>query len=152
LIKPLEEDSRTEVKMLIDQLCKNVFEELASQGVPDDAISWRPVLQLRYEGTDTTIPVAFSDFDFAAARAEFETAHKAQFGFVYDNKTVIIEAISVEAIDDREDHRIEPEHPLTETRSRTAPPVRSIPVAGGTTPASSAAKACNPATASRARR
>ncbi|MCZ4290017.1 hydantoinase B/oxoprolinase family protein [Hoeflea alexandrii] len=112
LIKPLDEDSRTDVKMLIDQLCKGVFEELAMQGVPEGAISWRPLLQLRYDGTDTTIPVAFSDFDFAAARGEFEKAHKAQFGFVYDNKTVIIEAISVEGIDDREDHRIEPEHAL----------------------------------------
>jgi 5-oxoprolinase (ATP-hydrolysing) len=82
LIKPLEEDSRTDVKLLIDVLCKGVFEELKSQGVPDDAISWRPMLQLRYDGTDTTIPVAFSNFDFAAARTDFETAHKAQFGFV----------------------------------------------------------------------
>ena len=112
LIKPLSEDSRVDVKLLVDVLCKGVFEELKSQGVPDDAISWRPMLQLRYDGTDTTIPVAFSDFDFDAARTEFETAHKAQFGFVYENKTIIIEAISVEGIDDREDHRIEPEHAL----------------------------------------
>jgi 5-oxoprolinase (ATP-hydrolysing) len=34
LIKPLEEDSRTDVKLLIDVLCKGVFEELKSQGVP----------------------------------------------------------------------------------------------------------------------
>ncbi|WP_299860751.1 hydantoinase B/oxoprolinase family protein [uncultured Hoeflea sp.] len=115
LIKPLDEDSRTDVRLLIDLLCKGVFKELAGQGVPDDAISWRPLLQLRYDGTDTTIPVAFSDFDFDAARSEFEAAHKAQFGFVYDNKPVIIEAISVEGIDDREDNRAEPEHPLTRT-------------------------------------
>lgn len=116
LIKPLEEASRTDIKLLIDHLCKGVFEELDSQGVPDSAISWRPMLQLRYDGTDTTIPVAFSDFNFEAARAEFETAHKAQFGFVYDNKTVIIEAISVEAIDDRQDNRIEPEHDMVDAR------------------------------------
>jgi len=113
LIKPLAEESRLDVKLLIDSLCKGVFEELASQGVPDDAISWRPLLQLRYDGTDTTIPVAFSDFDFDAARAEFEVAHKAQFGFVYDNKPVIIEAISVEGLDDRKDGRVEPEHLMT---------------------------------------
>jgi len=112
LIKPLDEDSRTDVKMLIDQLCKGVFEELAAQGVPDSAISWRPLLQLRYDGTDTTIPVAFSDQDFEAARTEFEKAHKAQFGFIYDNKTIIIEAISVEGLDDRQDGRVEPEHEL----------------------------------------
>ena len=112
LIKPLGEESRVDVKMLIDQLCKDVFEELTSQGVPDSAISWRPLLQLRYDGTDTTIPVAFSDYDFDAARAEFEAAHRAQFGFVYDNKPVIIEAISVEGLDDREDGRVEPEFDL----------------------------------------
>jgi 5-oxoprolinase (ATP-hydrolysing) len=42
------------------------------------------MLHLRYDGTDTTIPVAFSDFDFGA-RTAFEAAHKAQFGFVYEN-------------------------------------------------------------------
>ncbi|MEQ8482206.1 MAG: hydantoinase B/oxoprolinase family protein [Hoeflea sp.] len=116
LIKPLEEDSRTDIRMLIDQLCREVFAELESQSVPDDAISWRPMLQLRYDGTDTTIPVAFTDFDFKAARSEFETAHKAQFGFVYDDKPIIVEAISVEGIDDRQDNRLEPEQELSEGR------------------------------------
>ncbi|MCY0096049.1 hydantoinase B/oxoprolinase family protein [Hoeflea ulvae] len=119
LIKPLGEESRAKVQQLIDALCNAVFEELAAQSVPDDAVSWRPLLQLRYDGTDTTIPVAFSDFDFAGARREFETAHKAQFGFIYDNKTIIIEAVSVEGMDDRGDERSEQEHPLDDRSLET---------------------------------
>ncbi len=112
LLKPLSEESLPAIKRLVDDLCAPVFEELSAQGVPDAAVSWRPLLQLRYDGTDTTIPVNFSGFDVNDAHAEFERAHKAQFGFIYDGKTVIIEAVSVEAMDDRQDARSETEQPL----------------------------------------
>ena len=103
LVKPLGDESQIAVDMMISQLSQAVFAELASQGVPDEAVSWRPVLHLRYAGTDTALPVPFSDRDFAAARADFEAAHKAQFGFVYDDKPIVIEAIAVEGMDDRDD-------------------------------------------------
>ena len=114
LLKPLSEDNLAEIRMVTGALRDAVFEELKIQGVADDAVAWRPVLELRYDGTDTTIPVAFSDFSIVGARAEFEAAHKAQFGFIYDNKTVVIEAVSVEAIDETSGSRDEPEHALDE--------------------------------------
>ncbi len=77
------------------------------QGIADDDIAWRPILQLRYEGTDTALPVPFDDFSFDAARADFEAAHKAQFGFIYDDKPLVVEAIDVEAIDMRDQGRDE---------------------------------------------
>ncbi|WP_417589340.1 hydantoinase B/oxoprolinase family protein [Pararhodobacter oceanensis] len=101
LLEPLNEASRPAVDALIDTLKTAVFEELAAQGVPEEAADWRPVLMLRYAGTDTPMPVDFSDGSLAQAQARFEAAHKAQFGFVYDDKDITIEAIDLQAHDNR---------------------------------------------------
>ena len=113
-LKPLAAESLETMKALVENLRAEVFAELSGQGIPDAAIDWRPVLQLRYDGTDTTLPVPTADFDLVKARRDFETAHKAQFGFVYENKTIVVEAISVEGKDRRSDDRAEPDHPLDE--------------------------------------
>jgi len=107
LIKPLEESSMDDVRHTIENLRRNVFAELNQQGITDDEISWRPVLQIRYDGTDTSLPVHFDEFSLPKAIADFEAAHKAQFGFVYDNKPMVIEAVSVEGIDMRDSGRDE---------------------------------------------
>jgi len=101
LIKPLAEESVGEIDGLIASLSEKVFEELRAQGVPDDSISWRPVLMIRYDGTDTALPVNFAERSIDKARSEFEKAHKAQFGFVYDNKPMIVESIDLQGHDGR---------------------------------------------------
>ncbi|MFN3955463.1 MAG: hydantoinase B/oxoprolinase family protein [Pararhodobacter sp.] len=101
LLEPLEDASRPRIDALIEELRAQVFADLAAQGLPDDAVVWEPVLMLRYAGTDTALPVGFGARDLARARAEFEAAHRAQFGFVYDNKEITIEAIDLQAHDGR---------------------------------------------------
>jgi 5-oxoprolinase (ATP-hydrolysing) len=73
-----------------------VIDELRAQGAGEPTLSRR--LHVRYTGTDTTIPVAFLD-DPVAERAAFERIHQAQFGFVSPDRSVTIEAIEVEAVD-----------------------------------------------------
>lgn len=99
LLKPLAEESRSSIEELIAALRQNVVAELAAQGIAEAAITSRPVLQIRYDGTDTTLPVNFEHGSIFRARSEFEAAHKAQFGFVYENKPMIIEAVGVEGSD-----------------------------------------------------
>ena len=123
LVKPLGEDNRDAIMTLIDRLAEQVGKELEAQGVPDDAIDWRPILHLRYEGTDTALPVAFRDTSLSAALMAFEAAHKAQFGFISHDKPVIVEAISVEGLDGRSVVETEAEHavnisPRQTTRTR----------------------------------
>jgi 5-oxoprolinase (ATP-hydrolysing) len=101
LIKPLAEESVAEIEALIETLREKVFEELAAQGVPDEFTSWRPVLMIRYDGTDTALPVNFAERSIDKARTEFEKAHKAQFGFVYDSKPMIVESIDLQGNDGR---------------------------------------------------
>ncbi|ESY75898.1 hydantoinase B/oxoprolinase family protein [Mesorhizobium sp. M0051] len=99
LLKPLAEESRTEIGNLITTLKKAVIAELAAQGIAEDAVAAKPVLHIRYDGTDTTLPVNFEEDSIFQAKRDFEIAHKAQFGFVYDDKPMIVETVGVEGID-----------------------------------------------------
>jgi 5-oxoprolinase (ATP-hydrolysing) len=118
LLKPLAEESLPAIDELIDALSAGVRGELASQGVPADAAALRPVLHIRYDGTDTTLPVGFAARSLDQARIDFETAHKAQFGFVYENKPMIVETVDVEGADGRMRGRGEADLPLTSDTAR----------------------------------
>lgn len=99
LLKPLAEDSKPAIDELIATLRKAVIDELAAQGIAEDAVASKPVLQIRYDGTDTALPVNFEHGSIARAKGEFEAAHKAQFGFVYDDRPMIVESVGVEGMD-----------------------------------------------------
>ncbi|RWA72454.1 MAG: 5-oxoprolinase [Mesorhizobium sp.] len=99
LLEPLAEQSRSSVEELISALRQGVVAELAAQGIAESAIAFKPVLQIRYDGTDTALPVNFEHGSIFRARGDFEAAHKAQFGFVYENKPMIVEAVGVEGSD-----------------------------------------------------
>src|SRR4029077_6370210 len=51
---------------------------------------------LRYEGTDTALPVDLGSLD--AMRTAFDLAHRAHFGFSTPDRTLIVESVSVEAV------------------------------------------------------
>ncbi len=79
-----------------DELTASVLEEMASQGVTASETEVLHRAHLRYQGTDTTLPVTLADT--AEMTAAFETAHKKQFGFIFENREIIFEAYEVEAI------------------------------------------------------
>ncbi len=122
LLKPLADESRTEIGTLIATLRKAVIAELAAQGIAEDAVAAKPVLHIRYDGTDTTLPVGFEEDSIFQAKRDFEIAHKAQFGFVYDDKPLIVETVGVEGTDTggarRDEHDSETED-LTLSPSQT---------------------------------
>ncbi|MFP4405030.1 hydantoinase/oxoprolinase family protein, partial [Rhodosalinus sp.] len=85
----------SEVETALGTLADEVRAALAAQGVPDEGITLTPRLHLRYAGTDTALPVAW-DGDAMAARAAFEAAHEAEFGFVAPDTPLVIEAAEIE--------------------------------------------------------
>ncbi|MEI9401566.1 hydantoinase B/oxoprolinase family protein [Mesorhizobium argentiipisi] len=99
LLQPLAEESRAAIEALITALRGDVIAELGEQGIAEDAVSTRPVLHIRYDGTDTALPVNFEHGSIFRARSDFETAHKAQFGFVYDDKPIVVETVAVEGME-----------------------------------------------------
>ena len=93
LVQPLTEATRPALDTLLHHLAQSIRADLAAQGVSD--FTSRTTLHLRYDGTDTSIETDY-DGDMGAARAAFESAHLAQFGFVSPDKPVTIEAAAME--------------------------------------------------------
>jgi 5-oxoprolinase (ATP-hydrolysing) len=96
VVQPLNAENLSDVGNSIEALRATTFKELRDQGVPAGEIETHPRLHLRYEGTDSPIAVDFADI--GAMLAAFEDAHRKQFGFVFEGKTVVIEAAEVEAV------------------------------------------------------
>ncbi len=125
VLKPLAESSLAEIRALAGTLSEEVRNELAAQGIGAGETVLRPLLQIRYDGTDTALPVDFSSFSVDKAKADFEAAHKAQFGFVYDDKPLVVEALSVEGADCRDHGGHEGEQPV-EPRDHVAEYTRPV--------------------------
>jgi 5-oxoprolinase (ATP-hydrolysing) len=113
---PLAEDSVPALRRLNDELLAEVFAELAVQGVPEEEVAWSPFLHIRYDGSDTTLPVNFATWSVEGARADFEAAHRAQFGFIYEGRPLVVEAVGVDGRDGRVRGRDETEHPSVDHR------------------------------------
>ena len=86
-----------ELAARLDALGAGVAAELAAQGVSDDRIRLIRRVHLRYEGTDSAIIVLFGDSTHMTS--QFEAAYKKRFSFLMPTKALVVEAISVEAID-----------------------------------------------------
>ncbi|MBP1843152.1 5-oxoprolinase (ATP-hydrolyzing) [Rhizobium petrolearium] len=92
-----------------EELTASVLEEMASQGVSDSETDVLHRAHLRYHGTDTTLAVTLDGAPEMIAA--FETAHRKQFGFIFENREIIFEAYEVEAIGGGASSA-EPEFPL----------------------------------------
>ncbi|MFC4236783.1 hydantoinase B/oxoprolinase family protein [Thalassospira xianhensis] len=80
----------------LDALAAEARGELHEQGITDAKISMLKKLHLRYDGTDNPLIVDFGDV--ALIKAQFEEQHKQRYGFVMDEKPLVVEAVAVEAI------------------------------------------------------
>jgi 5-oxoprolinase (ATP-hydrolysing) len=96
LIQPLSESIHEVVAESLAKLQSESESELQVQGVSDSEITSFFRVHIRYDGTDTPIPVAFADVD--AMRKAFEETHRRQFGFTFEKKGLIVEAVEVESV------------------------------------------------------
>ncbi|MDF0696353.1 hydantoinase B/oxoprolinase family protein [Rhizobium sp. MC63] len=78
------------------ELEEDVREELRLQGVAAAEMEIVTRLHLQYKGTDTALPVAFGPQE-EMVRA-FAIAHKKQFGFIFEDRPVVVDSIEVEGI------------------------------------------------------
>jgi 5-oxoprolinase (ATP-hydrolysing) len=79
-----------------DELAAAAQEELRVQGVPADRIRVERRVHLKYDGTDTALIVDLASRE--AMLAQFEAAYRKQFSFLMPGRTLVAEAVSVEAI------------------------------------------------------
>ncbi len=92
---PLSDASMPQVQAALQQLQTEGREELRRQGV-EGAIQTVWKVHLRYEGSDTMLPVEFGAIPQLLQR--FEQAHRQRYGFTLPAKRLIVEAVTAEAI------------------------------------------------------
>ncbi|MEN3365257.1 MAG: hypothetical protein V7606_2531 [Burkholderiales bacterium] len=77
-------------------LAAEARQDLQSQGVADGGIRVMERVHLRYDGTDSVIVVPFTAVDKMIAK--FEAAYRKRYSFLMQDKQLVVEAISVEAV------------------------------------------------------
>ena len=97
----LDADAPAELQRLGAELAAECVAELTAQGVEEQVITKHLRAHIRYAGTDTVLSVeaTYPAVDAASRlRAEFEAAHKRRFGFIAENKALIIDAVELETV------------------------------------------------------
>jgi 5-oxoprolinase (ATP-hydrolysing) len=85
-----------DVSAAIERLESAVRESLLQQGVEESAMALKRRARLRYGGSDTTLEVALAAPE--EMRRDFESAHRARFGYLDEQGEVIVDALVVEGI------------------------------------------------------
>lgn len=93
---PLEASLISELEQKLTAIATTAITEVKRQQVPDDRIISLPKVHLRYEGTDSPLIVAFGSL--AIMVEQFEREHDQRYGFIMPDKTIIVEAVSVEVV------------------------------------------------------
>ncbi|GAA0607610.1 hydantoinase B/oxoprolinase family protein [Paenochrobactrum glaciei] len=97
----LDADAPAQLFALGEELAQECVDELTAQGVKKDVITTHLRAHIRYAGTDTVLSIeaTYPQHDQAERlRAEFEAAHKRRFGFIAENKALVIDAIEFETV------------------------------------------------------
>jgi len=113
VVKVMDEELLSELETLESEIKRKTESELSKQDVSDSNIESFTRCYIRYDGTDLAIPVSFASLQTMVE--SFEELHRKQFGFVFENKALIVESIEVESIGD-DAELIEPEHSLIEAQ------------------------------------
>ncbi|MGB7288238.1 MAG: hydantoinase B/oxoprolinase family protein [Salaquimonas sp.] len=96
LVKLLSKTLEDELRGVESTLEETTRKELQGQDISDSTVTVFSRAHIRYDGTDLPIQVALSDTK--TMTEEFEKLHRKQFGFIFENKDLIVEAIEVEAV------------------------------------------------------
>lgn len=92
----LTEDTLGKLEQVLENLTAEGRAEIVGQGVDEDQIHVLLKVHLRYDGTDSALVVDFGDEP--RMREHFEQAYHQRYSFTMPDKTLIVEAVSVEVI------------------------------------------------------
>jgi 5-oxoprolinase (ATP-hydrolysing) len=96
LERELSVDGIAAALALAGTLADDARAELERQGVARDDVRIVARALVRYQGTDTTLPVALTG-DAAAMQRAFEAAYRQRFAFLMPRRALVIDAVTVEA-------------------------------------------------------
>ncbi|MBT7953386.1 MAG: 5-oxoprolinase, partial [Gammaproteobacteria bacterium] len=110
---PLNKENVIYVEQSCSKLRQQTRDEILHQDIPEESLNTVKKVHLRYEGTDSSLLVSLSSA--AAMQKEFEQAHRQRFGFIAKQRSLVIEAVSVETIGVTESVS-DPEIPLADSK------------------------------------
>jgi 5-oxoprolinase (ATP-hydrolysing) len=93
---PLQQDNLPRCETALADMAGIATQQVAAQGIAQERIRLVRRAHLRYEGTDAALVVEYSDVP--GMQAAFEAAYRQRYSFLMQDKRLIIEALSVEAI------------------------------------------------------
>ncbi|MGW8186805.1 MAG: hydantoinase/oxoprolinase family protein, partial [Desulfobacterales bacterium] len=93
---PFNNETPRVVEKAGEELTREVVAEVAAQGVDRSTIAVIRKVHLRYQGTDTSLLVHVDSLE--EMKKDFEQAHKQRFGFIAEERGLVVEALSVEAV------------------------------------------------------
>jgi 5-oxoprolinase (ATP-hydrolysing) len=95
---PLSPQLLPELDRVTADLESSARAELRAEGITGDRFRYVRRAHLRYEGTDTALPVSLGRVGDPVNEMvkEFEAAYKQRFSFLMRDKTIVVEAVSVE--------------------------------------------------------
>lgn len=93
---PLSDKGTDELDRCFSLLEEEAQSELAAQSLPSMDLIFRRQLHIRYEGTDSTIPVDYAPIE--QMKSGFQAAYQRRFGFTANKKSLIVESVSVELV------------------------------------------------------
>ncbi|MEZ5335737.1 MAG: hydantoinase B/oxoprolinase family protein [Methanolobus sp.] len=94
--RKLESELITELREISAELEKSGREEMHKQGVPEEVIRTLHKVHVKYRDAGTSLIIDMGNEQ--DIRNSFEKEHKSRFGFIMENKKLVIEAISTEII------------------------------------------------------
>jgi len=92
----LEPAALAELEAQLGRLADAAQAEILSQGVPPARIRLLRRVHLKYEGTDSALIVTHGPLP--QMQADFEAAYRNRFSFLMQERRLIVEAVSVEAV------------------------------------------------------
>ncbi|NYT68330.1 hydantoinase B/oxoprolinase family protein [Pusillimonas noertemannii] len=99
--KVWDAEGEAQARAVLQELCELARNDLLAQQVSEDHIRVEQRLYLRYEGTDTSLPVVLGSAE--AMLAAFEQAYSMRFSFLMPDRRLVIESAVAEAIGDESD-------------------------------------------------
>jgi 5-oxoprolinase (ATP-hydrolysing) len=117
-------DDSSALEEVAEALAIDARDDLVRQGVPAARVRVVRRVHLKYDGTDTALPVGLAPRERMVA--EFEAAYRRQFSFLMQGRALVAETVSVEAIAGAEDC---PEKPIG--KRNPAEPVARVRIFSG---------------------
>lgn len=93
--QPLSETILPDLHAIAAELGAEAAAEIAAQDAA--SVTNAITLHIRYDGTDTTLPVPFGKVAVADMSAAFTMAHTKRFGFGFEGRGLIVESMEAEA-------------------------------------------------------